>query len=335
MFNSKIIGVGKYLPKNVVSNADLEKTMDTSNEWIVERTGIQERRHIKKGDNDGVATMGVKASKIALERANINAQDIDLILLATLSPDYYFPGSGVLVQDALEIPDCPAMDIRMQCSGFVYALATADQFIKTGMYKNVLVIGSEYHSGGLDMTSRGRNVSVIFGDGAGAVVMTRTENNKEGILSSHLHSEGKHAKELSLIGPNTGRWVPEIIEENDPEDISYYPYMNGQFVFKNAIVRFTEVINEGLKKTGWSANEIGMLIPHQANLRIAQFVQKKFGLSDDQVYNNIQRYGNTTAASIPIALTEAWEEGKIVPGTKVVLAAFGSGFTWGSVMIQW
>ena len=335
MFNSKIIGVGKYLPKNVVSNADLEKTMDTSNEWIVERTGIQERRHIKKGDNDGVATMGVKASKIALERANINAQDIDLILLATLSPDYYFPGSGVLVQDALEIPDCPAMDIRMQCSGFVYALATADQFIKTGMYKNVLVIGSEYHSGGLDMTSRGRNVSVIFGDGAGAVVMTRTENNKEGILSSHLHSEGKHAKELSLIGPNTGRWVPEIIAENDPEDISYYPYMNGQFVFKNAIVRFTEVINEGLKKTGWSANEIGMLIPHQANLRIAQFVQKKFGLSDDQVYNNIQRYGNTTAASIPIALTEAWEEGQIVPGTKVVLAAFGSGFTWGSVMIQW
>ena len=335
MFNSKIIGVGKYLPKNVVSNADLEKTMDTSNEWIVERTGIQERRHIKKGDNDGVATMGVKASRIALERANINAQDIDLILLATLSPDYYFPGSGVLVQDALEIPDCPAMDIRMQCSGFVYALATADQFIKTGMYKNVLVIGSEYHSGGLDMTSRGRNVSVIFGDGAGAVVMTRTENNKEGILSSHLHSEGKHAKELSLIGPNTGRWVPEIITENDPEDISYYPYMNGQFVFKNAIVRFTEVINEGLKKTGWSANEIGMLIPHQANLRIAQFVQKKFGLSDDQVYNNIQRYGNTTAASIPIALTEAWEEGKIVPGTKVVLAAFGSGFTWGSVMIQW
>ena len=329
MFNSKIIGVGKYLPKNVVSNADLEKTMDTSNEWIVERTGIQERRHIKKGNNDGVATMGVKASIIALERANINAQDIDLILLATLSPDYYFPGSGVLVQDALEIPDCPAMDIRMQCSGFVYALATADQFIKTGMYKNVLVIGSEYHSGGLDMTSRGRNVSVIFGDGAGAVVMTRTENNKEGILSSHLHSEGKHAKELSLIGPNTGRWVPEIIAENDPEDISYYPYMNGQFVFKNAIVRFTEVINEGLKKTGWSANEIGMLIPHQANLRIAQFVQKKFGLSDDQVYNNIQRYGNTTAASIPIALTEAWEEGKIVPGTKVVLAAFGSGFTWG------
>jgi 3-oxoacyl-[acyl-carrier-protein] synthase-3 len=335
MYNSKIIGLGKFLPENIVTNNDLEKTMETSNEWIIERTGIEERRHIKKGDNEGTASMGVKAAKIAIERAKIKAQEIDLILFATLSPDYYFPGSGVLVQEALDIPDCPAMDIRMQCSGFVYAVSTADQFIKTGMYKNVLVIGSEYHSGGLDMTTRGRGVSVIFGDGAGAVVMTREENNEIGILSSHLHSEGKHAEELSLIGPNTGRWVPEIIAENKPDDISYYPYMNGQFVFKNAVVRFAEVINEGLEKTGWSPDQIGMLIPHQANLRIAQFVQRKFGLSDDQVYNNIQRYGNTTAASIPIALTEAWEEGKIVPGSKVVLAAFGSGFTWGSVMIQW
>ena len=335
MYNSKIIGLGKFLPENIVTNKDLEKTMETSNEWIIERTGIEERRHIKKGDNEGTASMGVKAAKIAIERAKIKAQEIDLILFATLSPDYYFPGSGVLVQEALDIPDCPAMDIRMQCSGFVYAVSTADQFIKTGMYKNVLVIGSEYHSGGLDMTTRGRGVSVIFGDGAGAVVMTREENNEIGILSSHLHSEGKHAEELSLIGPNTGRWVSEIIAENKPDDISYYPYMNGQFVFKNAVVRFAEVINEGLEKTGWSPDQIGMLIPHQANLRIAQFVQRKFGLSDDQVYNNIQRYGNTTAASIPIALTEAWEEGKIVPGTKVVLAAFGSGFTWGSVMIQW
>jgi len=335
MYNSKIIGLGKFLPENIVTNKDLEKTMETSNEWIIERTGIEERRHIKKGDNEGTASMGVKAAKIAIERAKIKAQEIDLILFATLSPDYYFPGSGVLVQEALDIPDCPAMDIRMQCSGFVYAVSTADQFIKTGMYKNVLVIGSEYHSGGLDMTTRGRGVSVIFGDGAGAVVMTREENNEIGILSSHLHSEGKHAEELSLIGPNTGRWVPEIIAENKPDDISYYPYMNGQFVFKNAVVRFAEVINEGLEKTGWSPDQIGMLIPHQANLRIAQFVQRKFALSDDQVYNNIQRYGNTTAASIPIALTEAWEEGKIVPGTKVVLAAFGSGFTWGSVMIQW
>lgn len=335
MFNSKIIGLGKYLPENIVTNADLEKIMETSDAWIQERTGIEERRHIAKGDGNSTSMMGVKAARIAIERAGLVPQDIDFILFATLSPDYYFPGSGVLVQEALEIPDCPAMDIRMQCSGFVYAVATADQFIKTGMYKNVLVIGSEYHSGGLDMTTRGRNISVIFGDGAGAVVMTRTENLSEGILSSHLHSQGKYAEELSLIGPNTGRWVPEIMEANDPEDISYYPYMNGQFVFKNAVVRFAEVIKEGLEKTSWSADQIDLLIPHQANLRIAQFVQKKFGLSDDQVYNNIQRYGNTTAASIPIALTEAWEEGKVEQGTKVVLAAFGSGFTWGSVMIQW
>lgn len=335
MFNSKIIGLGKYLPENIVTNADLEKIMETSDAWIQERTGIEERRHIAKGDGNSTSMMGVKAAQIAIERAGLVPQDIDFILFATLSPDYYFPGSGVLVQEALEIPDCPAMDIRMQCSGFVYAVATADQFIKTGMYKNVLVIGSEYHSGGLDMTTRGRNISVIFGDGAGAVVMTRTENLSEGVLSSHLHSQGKYAEELSLIGPNTGRWVPEIMEANDPEDISYYPYMNGQFVFKNAVVRFAEVIKEGLEKTSWSADQIDLLIPHQANLRIAQFVQKKFGLSDDQVYNNIQRYGNTTAASIPIALTEAWEEGKVEQGTKVVLAAFGSGFTWGSVMIQW
>ena len=335
MFNSKIIGLGKYLPENIVTNADLEKIMDTTDAWIQERTGIKERRHILKGDGNSTSVMGVKAAKVAIERAGLDSKDINLILFATLSPDYYFPGSGVLVQEALDIPNCPAMDIRMQCSGFVYAVATADQFIKTGMYKNVLVIGSEYHSGGLDMTTRGRNISVIFGDGAGAVVMSRTTDNEKGILSSHLYSQGKHAKELSLIGPNTGRWVPEIMDLNDPDDISYYPYMNGQFVFKNAVVRFAEVIQEGLDKTAWSADQINLLIPHQANLRISQFVQKKFRLGDNQVYNNIQRYGNTTAASIPIALTEAWEEGKVAEGSKVVLAAFGSGFTWGSIMIQW
>ena len=335
MFNSKIIGLGKYLPENIVTNADLEKIMDTTDAWIQERTGIKERRHILKGDGNSTSVMGVKAAKVAIERAGLDSKDIDFILFATLSPDYYFPGSGVLVQEALDITNCPAMDIRMQCSGFVYAVATADQFIKTGMYKNVLVIGSEYHSGGLDMTTRGRNISVIFGDGAGAVVMSRTTDNEKGILSSHLYSQGKHAKELSLIGPNTGRWVPEIMDLNDPDDISYYPYMNGQFVFKNAVVRFAEVIQEGLDKTALSADQINLLIPHQANLRISQFVQKKFRLGDNQVYNNIQRYGNTTAASIPIALTEAWEEGKVAVGSKVVLAAFGSGFTWGSIMIQW
>ena len=335
MYQSKIRGVGMYVPENVVTNTDLEKLMDTNNEWIIERTGIEERRHIKKGDGNTTASMGVKAAKEAIERAQIQATDIELILFATLSPDYYFPGSGVLVQELLEIPNCPAMDIRNQCSGFIYALTTADQFIKTGMYKNVLVIGSENHSGGLDMTTRGRNVSVIFGDGAGAAVVSRSEDKKGGILSSHIYSQGKYAEELSLIGPSTNRWVPEILEANDPEDISYYPNMNGQFVFKNAVVRFVEVIQEGLEKNGWSPADIDLLIPHQANLRIAQFVQRKFGLEEHQVYNNIQKYGNTTAASIPIALTEAWENNLVKPGNKIVLAAFGSGFTWGSVIIEW
>jgi 3-oxoacyl-[acyl-carrier-protein] synthase-3 len=308
--------------------------MDTSNEWIVERTGIEERRHIKKGDGNTTATMGVKAAKIAIERAKIDKNDIDLILFATLSPDYYFPGSGVIVQHQLDIPSCPAMDIRNQCSGFIYALSTADQFIKTGMYKNILIIGSENHSGGLDMSTRGRGVSVIFGDGAGAVVVSRSDDDK-GILSTHLHSEGQFAEELALIGPSTNRWVPEILEANDSEDISYYPNMNGQLVFKNAVVRFSEVIMEGLQHNQLTPDQIDMLIPHQANLRISQFIQRKFGLSDDEVYNNIMRYGNTTAGSIPIALTEAWEEDKIKSGDLVVLAAFGSGFTWGSALIRW
>ncbi len=335
MYQSRISGLGKYLPENIVTNQDLSEIMETSDEWIQERTGIRERRHIKKGSGDTTSSMGAAAARIAIERAGLTPQDIELILFATLSPDYYFPGSGVLVQELLEIPTCPAMDIRNQCSGFIYALSTADQFIKTGMYKNVLVIGSENHSGGLDMTTRGRGVSVIFGDGAGAAVITREEDPKKGVLSSHLHSEGKFAEELSLIGPSTNRWVPEIIEANDPTDESYYPYMNGQLVFKNAVVRFSEVIMEGLTTNGLATDAIDMLIPHQANLRISQFVQKKFGLGNDQVYTNIQRYGNTTAGSIPIALTEAWEEGKIQEGDLVVLAAFGSGFTWGSSIIRW
>jgi 3-oxoacyl-[acyl-carrier-protein] synthase-3 len=336
MYQSKIAGVGSYVPENVVTNDDLAKIMDTSDEWIQERTGIKERRHIKKGDGNSTAIMGVKAAKIAIERAKIDKDDIDLIVFATLSPDYYFPGCGVQVQEMLDINTCPALDVRNQCSGFIYGLSTADQFIKTGMYKNVLVIGSENHSGGLDFTSRGRSVSVIFGDGAGAVVLTRSDHNGEGILSTHLHSEGKHALELSLKGPSTEHWVPEIIAENPQgDDIPYYPYMNGQFVFKNAIQRFSEVIMEGLKANGLEVKDIDMLIPHQANLRISQFVQQKFGLSDDQIFNNIEKYGNTTAASIPIALCEAWEKGKIKDEDVVVLAAFGSGFTWASAVISW
>lgn len=335
MYHSKISGLGFYVPDNVVTNADLSKIMDTNDEWIQERTGIKERRHIVKGE-DTTTTMGVKAAKIAMERAGIDKNDIDFIVFATLSPDYYFPGPGVLVQRDLGLKTVGALDVRNQCSGFVYALSVADQYIKTGMYKNVLVIGSEVQSSGLDMTTRGRGVSVIFGDGAGAAILSREEDLTKGILSTHLHSEGIHAEELVLTAPGMGgRWVNDILADNNPDDESYFPYMNGQFVFKNAVVRFSEVIMEALEANHLAVSDIDMLIPHQANLRISQYIQSKFKLTDNQVYNNVQQYGNTTAASIPIALTEAWEKGKIKEGDTVVLAAFGSGFTWASAIIKW
>ena len=336
MYNSKISGLGFYVPDNVVTNEDLSKIMDTSDEWIQERTGIKQRHWIKEGSNETSATMGARAAEIAIERAGLDKDDIDFIIFATLSPDFYFPGCGVQIQEMLEMRTVGALDIRNQCSGFVYALSTGDQFIKTGMYKNILVIGSEYHSNGLDKTTRGRGVSVIFGDGAGAAVLTREEDTTKGILSTHLHSQGEHAEELVLIAPGMGkRWVNDILADNDPNDESYFPHMNGTFVFKNAVVRFSEVIMEGLIKNKLQVDDIDMLIPHQANLRIAQFIQRKFKLNEEQVFNNIQKYGNTTAASIPIALTEAWEEGKVKEGDTIVLAAFGSGFTWGSVIIKW
>jgi 3-oxoacyl-[acyl-carrier-protein] synthase-3 len=335
MYHSKITGLGFYVPDNVVTNDDLSKIIDTNDEWIQERTGIKERRHVIRGE-DTTTSMGVKAAKIAIERAKIDKNDIDFVIFATLSPDYYFPGPGVLVQRDLELRTVGALDIRNQCSGFVYALSIADQYIKTGMYKNILIIGSELHSTGLDMTTRGRGVSVIFGDGAGAAILSREEDLSKGILSTHLHSEGQHAEELAVIAPGMGkRWVTDIIADNNPDDESYFPYMNGQFVFKNAVVRFSEVIMEGLQANNIQVSDIDMLIPHQANLRISQFIQQKFKLRDDQVFNNIQKYGNTTAASIPIALTEAWEQGKIKEGDTVVLAAFGSGFTWASAIIKW
>lgn len=335
MYHSKISGLGYYVPENIVTNDDLAKLMDTNDAWIQERTGIQERRHIVKGE-DTTTTMGVKAARIAIERSGLTKDDIDFIIFATLSPDYYFPGPGVLVQRDLEMKTVGALDVRNQCSGFIYAISIADQYIKTGMYKNILVIGSEVHSSGLDMTDRGRGVSVIFGDGAGAAVLSREEDLSKGILSTHLHSEGQHAEELILKAPGMGgRWVGDIVKDNDPNDESYFPHMNGQFVFKNAVVRFSEVIMEGLSANNLEVSDIDMLIPHQANLRISQFIQHKFKLTDDQVFNNIQKYGNTTAASIPIALSEAWENGKIKSGDIVVLAAFGSGFTWGSAIIKW
>ena len=335
LYRSRIKGLGFYVPENVVTNGDLSKLMDTSDEWIQERTGIQQRRHALRG-SDTTTSMGVKASLKAIEAAKINKEEIDFIVFATLSPDFYFPGCGVLVQKELGLPTVGALDIRNQCSGFIYALSVADQYIKTGMYKNILVIGAETQSPALDMSTRGRNMAVLFGDGAGAAIVSRSDDPERGILSTHLHSQGEHAEQLAMITPGVGtKWVTELLAENDPDDVSYYPNMNGQFVFKNAVVRFAEVIEEGLKANGLSREDINMLIPHQANLRISQFVQHQFKLTDEQVFNNIMKYGNTTAASVPIALTEAVQQGKIKDGDLVVLAAFGSGFTWASAIIRW
>lgn len=349
MLRSKIAGIGMYVPANVVTNKDLEKLMDTSDEWIQERTGIQERRFAHR-TNETTTTMGVEAAKIAIERAGITPQDIDFIIFATLSPDYYFPGCGVLVQRALQMKEIGALDIRNQCSGFVYALSVADQFIKTGMYKNILVIGSEKHSFGLDYTTRGRNVSVIFGDGAGAVVLQPTTNEQEGILSTHLHSDGESAEILAMYNPGThaNHWANKnyatfneaeigdmFLSHDMINNAEIYPFMDGPSVFKKAIVKFPEVIVEALSNNGYTTEDLQLLIPHQANLRISQFVQQKLKLSDNQVYNNIQKYGNTTAASVPIALCEAWENGKVKKGDLVCLAAFGSGFTWASALIKW
>ena len=344
---SKIAGIGKYVPSNVVTNNDLTKYMETNDEWIQERTGIKERRYAHRTE-ETTTTMAVEAAKIAIERAGITPQDIDFIVFATLSPDYYFPGCGVLVQRAMKMREIGALDVRNQCSGFVYALSVADQFIKTGMYKNILVIGSEKHSFGLDFSTRGRNVSVIFGDGAGAVVLQPTEKEGQGILSTHLHSDGESAEILAMYNPGShaNHWgeyasfddaeISEMFMSHQMIDNAQnFPYMDGPAVFKKAVVKFPEVIMEALDKNGYQSTDIDMLIPHQANLRISQFVQQKLKIQDHQVYNNIMNYGNTTAASIPIALCEAWEKGMIKEGDLVCLAAFGSGFTWASALMKW
>jgi 3-oxoacyl-[acyl-carrier-protein] synthase-3 len=349
---TKIAGIGKYLPKRVVTNHELTTYMDTTNEWIIERTGIEERRYAEK-HKESTTTMAAAAARIAIERAGITPEDIDFIIFATLSPDYYFPGCGVLLQRELGLTktEIGALDIRNQCTGFVYGLSVADQFIKTGMYKNILLVGSEMHSMGLDFSDEGRAVTVIFGDGAGAVVLQPTEKENQGILNTVLHSDGTHAEELAMINPGShggyhlgtekfGYPDPSVpggvfITQKMVDDNLLTPNMTGQLVFKNAVVKFPEVIKEGLAKAGLEKEDIDLLVPHQANLRISQFVQKVMGLPDEKVVNNIQKYGNTTAASIPIALCEAYEEGRIKEGDLVCLAAFGSGFTWGSVLVRW
>ncbi len=335
MFHSKIVGVGHFVPENVVTNHDLEKLMDTSDEWIQERTGIQERRFYTPPEKGSTAKMAYKASLIALERANLKPDDIDAIVFATLSPDYYFPGSGVLLQHMLDMGTKPALDVRAQCSGFIYALSVADQFIKTGMYKRILVIGSETQSVALDLTTRGRGMGVLFGDGGGAAILEATEEDGKGILSTHLHSQGEFADVLCIREPGTNKKGHSVYENQYLEFDKISPQMDGQLVFKNAIKRMPEVTMEALEANNLTTEDIDMFLPHQANLRISQMVQKFLRLPDDKVYNNIQKYGNTTAATLPILLSDLWEQGRIKEGQLFALAAFGSGFTWASTLIRW
>jgi 3-oxoacyl-[acyl-carrier-protein] synthase III len=329
---SKIVGLGHYVPEKVVTNEYLSTVMDTNNEWIIERTGIEERRWIDPS-KDTAANMAAKATRMALERARLAEKDIDFIVFATITPDYFFPGSGVLLGRELGLEGIPALDIRNACSGFIYALSIADQFIKTGMYKTVLVIGAEIQSTALDISTQGRNTAVIFGDGAGAAILRPSED--PGILSTHLHSDGRYAEELYIKDPGSSRPNSERQPDQITDTSTYKVVMNGNQVFKHAIVRFMEVINEALTANHLKKDDISLLVPHQANLRISQYIQEKLALRNDQVYNNIMRYGNTTAASIPIAMSEAWAEGKIKPNDLICLAAFGSGFTWASALIRW
>ncbi len=344
-----IAGIGKYVPEKIVTNEDLAQLMDTSDQWIQERTGIKERRYAKRFE-ETTATMGAEAAKQAIERAGITPQEVDFVIFATLSPDYFFPGCGVLVQRILGLREIGALDIRNQCSGFIYGISIADQFIKTGMYQNILLIGAETHSYALDFSTRGRNVSVIFGDGAAAVVLQPTQQDNRGILSTHLYSDGNDAEILAM--PNPGfhaglhkkEWKPSVPENPysslfvnqellDKQD--FYPYMDGQAVFKKAVIKMPEAIMQALHSNNLQPSDLTMLVPHQANLRIIQFIQQKLALNDEQVFYNIQKYGNTTAASVPLALCEAWEAGKINDSNLVCLAAFGSGFTWGSALMRW
>lgn len=331
MSATAILGTGHYVPDRVVSNADLTRWMDTSDEWIVERTGIRERRWVPEGMTG--AEMACRASLRALEAASLTASDVDAIVLATLSPDHFFPGTGVFLQRELGLDTVPALDVRNQCTGFLYGLSVADAWIRVGQYRNVLLVGVEIHSTGLDVSTRGRDIAVLFGDGAGAVVVGPSDRPDRGILSTHLHAQGEHAETLWCDASASLRH-PRITQ-GDLEAGRHFPTMDGREVFKHAVARMPEAVEEAAESAGISIQDIDLLIPHQANLRISEMVRRRLGLPEDRVYNNIQRYGNTTAATIPIALDEVVRAGRLHPGDLLCLVAFGSGFTWGSALIRW
>jgi len=325
-----ISGTGFHVPETVMTNDELSRFMDTDDEWITERTGIKERRYV----NNGTVTsdVAIPAVEMALSDSGVSKEDIGIIIFATSTPDYYAPGSGCFLQEKMNFPTIGALDIRVQCSGFVYGLSVAQQYIENGTFEHVLVIGAEVQSTAMDITTRGRDTAIIFGDGAGVAVVSATGADR-GILSTHLHSEGKHARELWVEAPSSGekpRLTPKLLKEG-----RHFLKMNGREVFRHAVTRFPQVIMEGLEANGLIPEDIDLLVPHQANIRISQMIQKKLKLRDDQVFNNIHKYGNTTAASIPIALAEAIRADRLKIGDLVVFAAFGSGFTWASAIVKW
>ncbi len=331
MPNPYISGTGFYLPPRIVTNDELSTYMDTSDEWIQERTGIKERHYVEKGE--GPSDIAIPATKQALNAAGLKVSDIDFIIFATSTPDFYAPGSGCLLQEKMGFNEIGALDIRVQCSGFIYGLSIAEQYIRTGTFKNILLIGAEVQSTAMDLTNTGRDTAIIFGDGAGAAIISATDEDR-GVLSTHMHSEGKYLKELWLESPASNAGYPRINKEALDEGKQFLK-MNGKEVFRHAVTRFPEVINEALEANNLTSEDIDLLIPHQANLRITQMVQKRLSLRNEQVFSNIHKYGNTTAATIPIALAEAFNEGKIKDGDLLVLAAFGAGFTWASAIMKW
>ena len=330
---ARILGLGSYLPANRVTNEDLTKTIETSHEWIVERSGIEERRWVSP--EDGNYTMGVKAAKAALEDAGCEPGEIDCIIYATLSPDYFFPGCGVLVQRELGIGPVPAFDIRQQCSGFVYGLQMANAFVQTGQYRKILLIGGEVHSRGLDKTTRGRTVSVLFGDGAGAAVIGASEDPDRGILSTRMHSDGSDAESLAILWPGMAAGREHFVTHEDIDEARIWPYMEGQKVFKSAVRRMPEVVREVLDDQGLAVSDLNMLIPHQANLRIISATAKKLNMDMDRVIVTVDKHGNTSAASVGLALDEAIRSGQVARGDVLLLEAFGGGFTWGSALIKY
>ncbi len=335
MLRSKIIATGMFVPPRIVTNQDLAGMMDTSDEWIRQRTGIEQRHWA--ADDASTSDLAFEASKKALENAGLDKSQLDMIILATLSPDHEFPGTACFLQRKLGVPGIPALDVRQQCTGFIYAMSIADQFIRTGMYRNILVVGAELQSKGLEKNDNGRDVAVLFGDGAGAVVMTATEvqdpKRDPHVLSTHLYADGNFAEELWVAAPGSANSADRI-GEADLEKKLHFPHMNGKLVFMNAVKRMPEALQTAFKQNGVTMEEVDLFVFHQANLRINDMIAKQFGIPESKVFNTIQKYANTTAATIPIGLDEAVRAGKLKPGMLVASAAFGSGFTWGSAIYR-